>query len=60
MKPTQILAKLCKDGKLEPPSYFNSKVKVGNKTFGMSNEDPAIIKSGKGKGNENHTFLINI
>lgn len=50
MKPTQILAKLCKDGKLEPPSYFNGKVKVGNKTFGLNNEAPALPISRGGKG----------
>lgn len=50
MKPTQILAKLCKDGKLEPPSYFNGKVKVGNKTFGLNNEAPALAISRGGKG----------
>ncbi|XP_059472296.1 otoferlin isoform X4 [Neocloeon triangulifer] len=49
MKPTQILAKLCKEGKLEPPSYFNGKVKVGNKTFGLNNDDVALTRGGKSK-----------
>ncbi|KAK3919848.1 Otoferlin, partial [Frankliniella fusca] len=39
MKPTQILAKLCKDGKLEPPVYSNGKVKVGRRTFFLQNDD---------------------
>ncbi|KAH9636494.1 hypothetical protein HF086_002194 [Spodoptera exigua] len=29
MKPTQILAKLCKDGKLDPPIYEYGRVKIG-------------------------------
>ncbi|KAJ1523524.1 hypothetical protein ONE63_001375 [Megalurothrips usitatus] len=39
MKPTQILAKLCKDGKLEPPVYSSGKVKVGRRTFFLQNDD---------------------
>lgn len=33
MKPTQILARLCKEGKLDPPVYLADRVKVGGKTF---------------------------
>lgn len=39
MKPTQILVKLCKDAKLEPPSYMNGTVKVGRKLFRIQNID---------------------
>lgn len=39
MKPTQILAKLCKDSKLEPPSYMNGTVKVGRKLFKIQSID---------------------
>ncbi|MCJ8736710.1 hypothetical protein PDJAM_G00015680 [Pangasius djambal] len=34
MKPTQILAKLCKDGKLDPPQYGQGgRVKVANRVY---------------------------
>lgn len=34
MKPTQILAKLCKDGKLDPPQYGpGGRVKVANRVY---------------------------
>lgn len=34
MKPTQILAKLCKDGKLDGPHYGpGGRVKVENRVF---------------------------
>ena len=34
MKPSQILAKLCKEGKLEAPQYGpGGKVKVANRIF---------------------------
>ncbi|XP_070555288.1 otoferlin-like isoform X9 [Ptychodera flava] len=32
-KPTQVLAKLCKDFKLDGPHYSHSKVKVADRTF---------------------------
>lgn len=35
MKPTQILAKLCKDGKLEPPCYDPGRVRIGKTIFDM-------------------------
>ncbi|KAL0280303.1 UNVERIFIED_CONTAM: hypothetical protein PYX00_001638 [Menopon gallinae] len=55
MKPTQILAKLCKDGKIDPPVYFNSKVKVGRHLFTVRQEDmdPAAFA----KGMEEHLAL---
>nr|XP_034839510.1 otoferlin-like [Maniola hyperantus] len=39
MKPTQILAKLCKDGKLDPPIYEYGRVKVGRTIFNMPMDD---------------------
>lgn len=33
MKPTQILAKLCKDGKVDGPHYQPGKVRVSNRIF---------------------------
>ncbi|XP_046390175.1 otoferlin-like isoform X2 [Ischnura elegans] len=54
MKPTQILAKLCKDGKIDWPSYSNGKVKIGNKTFSLTNEEMCNIN---GKGLEEHLAL---
>lgn len=39
MKPTQILAKLCKDGKIDPPVYSHGKVKVGKHVFVVPQED---------------------
>ena len=32
-KPTQILAKLCKDGKVDGPYYHPGKARVGNRIF---------------------------
>ncbi|XP_050683960.1 otoferlin-like [Leptidea sinapis] len=39
MKPTQILAKLCKDAKLDAPHYEYGYVKIGRTNFNMSMED---------------------
>lgn len=33
MKPTQILLKLCKEGKVDGPYYQPGKVRVGNRIF---------------------------
>ena len=33
LKPTQILAKLCKDGKVDGPHYQPGKVRVANRIF---------------------------
>ena len=40
-KPTQILAKLCKDGKVDGPYYQPGKVRVGNRVFtaNIDNDD---------------------
>ena len=32
-KPTQILAKLCKDGKIDGPHVLPGKIRVGNRVF---------------------------
>ena len=39
MKPTQILAKLCKDAKLEAPFYVNNTVKIGRQRFRIQTLD---------------------
>jgi len=33
LKPTQILAKLCKDGKVDGPHYQPGKVRIANRIF---------------------------
>ena len=33
MKPTQILTKLCKEGKVDGPYYHPGKARVGNRIF---------------------------
>ncbi|KAF5278108.1 hypothetical protein FQR65_LT03624 [Abscondita terminalis] len=35
MKPTQILAKLCKDAKIDPPMYSDGEVKIGRATLAL-------------------------
>lgn len=39
MKPTQILSKLCKEGKVDGPIYSHGRVTIGRKTFSLSNEE---------------------
>lgn len=48
MKPTQILIKLCKEGKIEPPQYLSGKVKVGRHTFNVRPEDVDPLGIAKG------------
>lgn len=43
MKPTQILAKLCKDGKLDPPIYEHGRVKVGRTIFNLPIDDTELF-----------------
>lgn len=43
MKPTQILAKLCKDGKLDPPIYETNRVKIGRTIFNVSSEEADLF-----------------
>ena len=39
MKPSQVLAKMCKEGRLEPPMYGPHGVKVAGKTFTVKSDD---------------------
>ncbi|XP_068990051.1 otoferlin isoform X8 [Neodiprion pinetum] len=39
LKPTQILSKLCKDGKLDGPSYTHGRVTIGRKNFTLSPDE---------------------
>ncbi|XP_046413657.1 otoferlin-like isoform X1 [Neodiprion fabricii] len=39
LKPTQILSKLCKDGKLDGPSYTHGRVTIGRKNFTLSHDE---------------------
>lgn len=36
MKPTQILAKLCKEAKFDPPVYSDGQIKIGNHIYHTS------------------------
>ncbi|XP_060519219.1 otoferlin-like isoform X2 [Cylas formicarius] len=45
MKPTQILAKLCKDAKIEPPVYCEGQVKVGHKVFHVAGDAEDFVVS---------------
>ncbi|XP_042243483.1 otoferlin-like isoform X3 [Homarus americanus] len=39
MKPTQILARLCKEGRLDGPHYGPGKVRIASKTFTVQSDD---------------------
>ncbi|XP_018569831.1 otoferlin-like [Anoplophora glabripennis] len=45
MKPTQTLAKLCKDAKVEPPVYADGQVKIGKQVFSVLTEDVDFYRS---------------
>lgn len=45
MKPTQILAKLCKDAKVESPGYADGQVKIGKQVFSVLTEDVDFYRS---------------
>ena len=50
MKPTQILTKLCKEGKVDGPHFVKNKVTVGDKVFTINRDQlvpdsPAADKS---------------
>ncbi|KAG5866594.1 hypothetical protein JTB14_013113 [Gonioctena quinquepunctata] len=45
MKPTQILAKLCKDAKVDSPIYADGLVKVGKQLFSVQCDDVDFQKS---------------
>ncbi|XP_032668321.1 otoferlin-like isoform X1 [Odontomachus brunneus] len=55
MKPTQILSKLCKDGKVDGPVYSHGRVTIGRKTFPLSNEEMEYYVHTKGM--EEHLAL---
>lgn len=48
MKPTQVLSKLCKEAKLDPPTYSYGRVTVGGKSFALSNEEMRYYVEMKG------------
>ncbi|XP_076179647.1 otoferlin isoform X4 [Ptiloglossa arizonensis] len=48
MKPTQILSKLCKEGKIDGPVYSHGRVTIGRKTFSLSNEEMEYYVHSKG------------
>ncbi|CAG9839299.1 unnamed protein product [Diabrotica balteata] len=54
MKPTQILAKLCKDAKVDAPIYADGLVKVGKQLFFIQNDDIDFYKT---KDAEEHMAL---
>ncbi|KAG7313636.1 hypothetical protein JYU34_000794 [Plutella xylostella] len=47
LKPTQILAKLCKEGKLDPPIYEPNRVKIGRTVFNVSMEEMELFTNPK-------------
>ncbi|XP_076628524.1 otoferlin isoform X2 [Colletes latitarsis] len=49
MKPTQILSKICKEGKVDGPVYSHGRVTIGRKTFSLSNEEMEYYVHSKGK-----------
>lgn len=57
MKPTQILSKLCKDSKLDPPAYSHGRVTIGKQIFTLSNEEMMYYGDYAGKGIEEHLAL---
>ncbi|CAH1371731.1 unnamed protein product, partial [Tenebrio molitor] len=54
MKPTQILAKLCKDAKVESPIYSDGQVKIGRQIFTLQCEDIDFYKT---RESEEHMAL---
>lgn len=54
MKPTQILAKLCKDSKLDPPIFEPGKVKIGTKVFSIYPEEDQEMGRTKFSGKNAH------
>ncbi|XP_015590570.1 otoferlin [Cephus cinctus] len=55
MKPSQILTKLCKDGKIDGPVYSNGRVSIGRKTFSLTNEEMEYYVHSRGM--EEHLAL---
>uniref|UniRef100_A0A8C4WY60 C2 domain-containing protein n=1 Tax=Eptatretus burgeri TaxID=7764 RepID=A0A8C4WY60_EPTBU len=57
MKPTQILAKLCKEAKLEPPQYGpEGRVRVGNRVYTGATE--IDDENGHKKQTDEHVALV--
>lgn len=54
MKPSQILAKLCKDAKIDPPVYGNGQLKLCRQVFTLQTED---YEYGCGKNSEEQLAL---
>ncbi|XP_076264991.1 otoferlin-like isoform X1 [Rhynchophorus ferrugineus] len=54
MKPTQILAKLCKEAKIDAPVYSDGQVKIGNQFYSVHSENLEYYKS---KEAEEHMAL---
>jgi len=59
MKPTQILLKLCKDGKIDGPIYSHGRVTIGRKTFSLSNEEMEFYVHTKGTWKDRNAKIIN-
>ena len=53
-KPSQILTKLCKDGKVDGPYYQPGKVRVGNRVFTA----PSEIEDENGKYDRQRCHLV--
>ena len=47
MKPTQILAKFCKEGKIDPPVYEFGKVRIGSKVFTLGPQEDGDVSRRK-------------
>ena len=45
MRPTQILAKICKEEGLDGPHYSTGRVRIDNKVFGATSQ--VLEESGK-------------
>ena len=56
MKPTQILAKLCKDGKVDGPHYQPGKVRVANRIFTA----PIEVEDENGKSISYAVFMTSL
>ncbi|XP_057656510.1 otoferlin-like isoform X1 [Diorhabda carinulata] len=54
LKPTQILAKLCKDAKVESPVYADGMVKIGKQIFFVNTSTNEIVRT---KETEEHMAL---
>ena len=55
MKPTQIVTKLCRDLRLEPPDYHTTSVRMCGKTYHADGE--AELESGETQPTQEHLAL---